>query len=800
MLSFNPEYASWFGKMITDPGVILPVSKDVVLFGSRGQSDVGIMTLDPHDLDIKITSKRIGVEERLAQYNTLPMDFTRAMEKELNNSRNMKESIFTGIFLDTGSAIFEDNMFNGGGSALRLIRSPALNSAVFSSKNYIIKQLPTITKSLRRSQARDKQVDKTREKIVVDSFSILSAIAAQVMHLTDGEMTYVPDGHCVNVVMSETNASSIYLIINDPTGSGWKIMPNNFNKTLEMRDGVIDRVETLVEFACKCVASSLIKRGMDLVDMQRTIRSMDFLPPASSTSNNTPRVAIMTSGSSTTTGIGSLSILAEDGSTHHQIKLSEYRTGLSITENNREVSFTVEPSIDGVQAEHPLSPSILQWLPPLVKRPEVVAAAAAAVVEEENGDNKPSDKDNEDKYSDTDFWSNVPVTPLITPKKWRACKINDRAMISSWKNNLVKLHKYDWTNKTTKVDYFDKMAAFVALMTFRKFQDILADNYVPPQTPSQGSEYAVTMSNVATLFTDVYGFESNGNKPLFALEQLENETGIESIYVLNIIGNSPDGNSVRVVRLEKEMSFLLKAKQYFTEMAIPPINEKCKWTDKAPSSVKEYKYFCDLTAPISKRPRKDNNDGGVEHSALTYTPRCIYHTERCLVHLYSEPEKITEHVSFNKDLNILEIGKNITNQYQTNYKSIFEIVDVPIIVASMSSTKTMTVNNYIISTPSTTTKFVQDPPKTGKQLLAVEEVRNFKLKSVLVPPPYFRDNKRNTTLCSQITEQNCPSSSEGGRFSCPSESLILKYSNLSKKRALEEIAPETETSILSLAM
>ncbi|AUO14993.1 WSSV153 [White spot syndrome virus] len=67
---------------------------------------------------------------------------------------------------------------------------------------------------------------------------------------------------------------------------------------------------------------------------------------------------------------------------------------------------------------------------------------------------------------------------------------------------------------------------------------------------------------------------------MFALEQLENETGIESIYVLNIIGNS-DGNSVRVVRLEKEMSFLLKAKQYFTEMAIPPINEKCKWTDKA---------------------------------------------------------------------------------------------------------------------------------------------------------------------------------------------------------------------------
>ena len=150
---------------------------------------------------------------------------------------------------------------------------------------------------------------------MASAISFLVATAAHIMHLTNGQLTYIPEGHCVNITIPKHNLSEVNLVINDPIGAGWRILRNDINKAVTVPN-IMSKLEILIEFSSKCVIHAIVKSGLDneamnaIVDSASSSSSSSLLFSESYLSP--PRMAVLTSGNSTVTGLGSSTTITEE--------------------------------------------------------------------------------------------------------------------------------------------------------------------------------------------------------------------------------------------------------------------------------------------------------------------------------------------------------------------------------------------------------------------------------------------------------------------------------------------------------
>lgn len=859
MHGFDPGHAGRIGKIITNPGIVMPVEDDntVVAFGARGEYSVALLTTDNDIFEMKIKERKNVIQTHIDRYGVSPMFFISEMNKSINEGEAIVESVYNAVYIDAGTELFSDDKFSSGvvtnTPTWRTIGSPTLES--FSGDEYIIKQLPSIVSAFstkNKVNVRREVIDQ-RKRLVIDAFSMLSAISAQIMHITDGSLTYVPEGHCVYVAMTKksSTAHEVCLIINDPAGSGWRLMDERFRDTFlatsTKPELITSRVEMLVEFSSKCVADALLKMGSDSNSTLNVVNNMKF--PVSSTMSNKghmpgslQRFTVLTSGNSTTSGLGSLTLITEDGSSHRQLALSEFRVGLSIPgeNDNNNISFNIEPRIRG--EEGITSPSILKWLPAFSTNTEQPS---------------PQGKKEALRQQQNQEWASVPVYPAPLIKKWRACKIDDQfggRGDNAWKSKLVKLHKFDWSSKLRSDGNganeplpvyaprtFERISMVLDMIGYKKIHDMcFSQNYAIISPPAIECKKDTNLINAAAAMTDFFGFVEE--RPIVHVKKEKNEfgEGDKEKYITTIVGNSPDGTSARVVRLEKEKNFSTpardkdKAKGYlqwrhYDHGECPREEPTCKWAGVSPSTL--VSYDTPACGSINRCHINASSEEDFIVSSMTYTPRCIFHTSNAYVHLYSDSEGPIDHASFNKITKKLQIGPE---RAANEAEDVFSYIERPIVVAALASEEAVLVNGTVTAIPlgkklNTTTKDKEvlgvvreqgtrhdtskwrrldleyakyddggedgeENPPSSKKLLASDTVSNIKL--VMYVMANEEDTPPEDTECAgnEIIEQVCEPSSH---YACPSEAMILQYglnNNGSRKRRIDVSTSHVTTS------
>ncbi|MPC63580.1 hypothetical protein E2C01_057679 [Portunus trituberculatus] len=592
----------------------------------------------------------------------------------------------------------------------------------------------------------------------------------------------------------------------------------------------------LVEFSSKCVADALFKMGTDSCNTQNIVNSMKFSQPLSPSyfPGGAPCLTVLTSGNSTTSGLGTLTLITEDGSSHQQVFLSEFRVSLTMPrddpdadDNDRRhqysnLSFNIVPAeIRG--AKGITSPSILKWFPAFMPLPRDTPNT-------EEGEEAEVEQQQQE-------WDAVPVYPVSFPKRWRACKIDDMFNVNSektWKNKLVRLHNFDWSFKLknggggrganrlpTTTSYaprvFEKLSMMLDMVGYKKINDDMCFSTRTRRGVNGGDDRGTPhpgLINAAAALIDLYGF--GDDRPIIQLQKKKNGfgKGDQEKYIISIVGNAPDGTSVRVLRIEKEKNFILPAELYEKERddimrdtASLPV---CKWDNVPPSTLVCYDQTStrNNNTAVTKRQRTATEDV----TSITYTPRCIYHTEDSYVHIYSESEGPVEYVTYNKATKNLQISHE---RPLTEGEDTFSYIVRPLVVAAIASEEAIVVNGIVTATPLGKKSITNEKGKEGRKTqidadaaaaedteFAADTVSNIKLAMHMVVDATVNPERALDKNLEQICGRPYP------HYACPSEAIILQhglYNNTSSKRMLRtsdgnEIHARKITGFLSLAL
>ena len=818
-------HACGFGKIITRPGVILPLSEenDIMVFGARGDSTAVLMTTNNATFEKQVFNRRETIRQTLREHiswNDSPVSIMEELATTAASSRAMSESAFSSIQFDTGTCLFHDSMFvttsesqqDAGAPAAvawRRVCSPYLDPF---SENYIVKQLSSVVASFRLKSSSDKALEQ-RQRIVASAISLLAATAAQVMHLTNGRLTYVPSGHCTYITMpkqgSDSSKYEANLVVNDPTGSGWRVLEDTHSAVFKGKSSdssnLMSRLETILEFSCKCVVDAILKTGMDKVAMRRAVDSLTISPLSScSKTGSYPKMAVLTSGSSTVNGDGSLTVLTDDGQQHVQVPLSEFRVDVVVPDIDQPhypgVSVNIEPRIIG--DERLTSPSILQWfnihktVHQQVRVDGTVVATGEEDLEEIREDGK-GIADDAGYDTAVSAWLNVPVYPVKSPKKWRACQISDKVSSDeSWRSKLIRLHKFEWTckqqenHRSDKWDMFDKIAASVAIVVDKTFSDrsvsdfqgIGANNRCGVDSePIDGN-----LVNVNKLLWDIYGFGGNGNKPVVIIDkqkidEQETEKGDGEEYVLTLIGNAPSATSVRAIRMLKQKNYSTRIKLFEMESKAKlamggRCSVACRWYEVSPSTVLGYPsdesdggLHSSGTACRAKRRRQK-----IDKAMFLFTPRCLYHTSESYVHLYADDEGPYDRASFSPSLRKLTLGTDRSSDLLNMDvpRQIQALVERPLIIAAAAANSTVTVNESETAAPlGVTSVFEREGSEVEDGEVIGAVARGGRLDRIVI-----KEERNGTVLWNEITLMANDSSEHCKPFNTDSKLLPVVLS------------------------
>nr|AKS10614.1 wsv442-like protein [Metopaulias depressus WSSV-like virus] len=865
MHGYDSGHVSGFGKIITRPGIVLPLTEenDVVAFGARGDSTTVLLTTDNVEFERIVFKRRKAIRQLLkshANWDGSPVVFMSELANAATGSPAMAQSAISDIRFDTGTCLFQDDMFvQARGEkpqppviAWRRICSPILDQF---SENYIVKQLSSIMTSFKIHQTSAAATEE-RRRIVASAVSVLAATAALMMHLTNGQLTYIPEGHYVYITMpkqrdflQEKNEAN--LVINDPTGAGWRILDGDTQASVS--GNIVSRLETLMEFSCKCVVDAIIKNGMDNIAMKKIVDSMSassYVYSSSCLKIGYPKMAVTTSGNSTVNGVGSLTVIAENGQRHTQIPLSEFRVDVVTAEG---IAINIEPRIDGDEGS--TSPSILQWY-------NIHQTASQQNIKENEGE-----KGEEEEPVMDDVWENIPVFPISAPKQWRACKISDKVFNEeTWRSKLVRLHKFDWTCKknasTTQYrSVLNRIAAAVAIITQKTFNDRSVSNDEGVRTiinrcAMDAKHIDENLINATTLLYDIYGFGTNKNRPIVALEKFkrgegEKEEGDGEDYVITLVGNAPSAASVRAIRMLKQKNYSSHIKMFEKEMLRKiTIGEECssacKWYGVSPTTVLRYPsnesyggVYPRRTACGAKRRRLSK-----DKTMFLFTPRCFYHTSASYVHLYADSEGPFDLVKFNPGTKNLTIGNN--NGAAATSKDIpgqvIASVERPLIVAAVAADSKITVNDFqtarslgmtSVSSSSSSSRENEDEEENEEEehysnrIISLKETEpgvkcrsfntNNKIINIELSLPFHEEGgeEEEEEEQEQELEKEEAVAAEAARsaddievkctspdyYKCPSETAILKYGiNNPFKRKTEDRIRNYNNAFLALAL
>nr|BDT63024.1 MAG: wsv442-like protein [Trachysalambria curvirostris nimavirus] len=849
MHSHDPKYVSGFGKIITRPGVIIPLADDhsTVAIGARGDSTIVLMTTDNTEFERQVHMRREIIRSLLsmhARWDKSPVAFMEKLANMAAASNAMARSAISEIHFDAGSCLFNDDMFvrtEGNDAdtvipavALRRVCSPALD--IFS-KDYILKSLSSVMASFTVKSRPDAIAE--RRKIVASAISMLAATAARVAQLTDGRLTYVPDGHCVSVAMlkhrSDPERFRVHLVINDPIGSGWKVLGDLERSLLEKKIAVVSRLETLIEFSCKCVVHALLMRGLDSACMRRMVDSMEvpFYQPKAVGSY--PEMTLLTAGNSTVAGEGSV-VVTQDGLHHIHLSLTEFQVNIVLEKGsaNNIVAINIEPTLS--ESNHTVSPSILQWYAfpyteaPDSRRPE-----------------KSTDGNNErDRES---IWDSVPIRSAASAKpQWRS---SDEAVGGdSWRSKLTRLHRFYWVRTEGKENpvsadrysstVFDRIAAASAVVTSKAFTDRGVSNNTDFFQKLTGQALPIErelddLINATALLCEIYGFDGNGNKPIVTLDKTDypegattkrklreiDALGDDAGYVLTLTGNAPDASSIRVIQLVKLRSFSSPARNFeeeFDELLLEEgCSSACSWYGISPATAFGYPNdkpsFC---RPMCKAK-------GKQTTMFLFTPRCIYHTSYCYVHLYAVSEGPYGAVNYDHYSRHLTIGDGSysADSVESQRAGFGMQGRVLLIIAALSARTHLSINQDMSARPLGITKVSYERSRGSHDKILIERdsdgdnnssigCKEIVTSSKLSNNPtclksFSTDNKiisvelllrsessynraeesegtrgkvgtDDTTLClSSTLEVKCSSMGDHDYFACPTEVAIRKY-------------------------
>lgn len=521
----DPQYFRRVGKIITSRGDAEQVSASSFIFSSSSlPSSLALLDYRQDETKSVVEERAIKVREALAPFigkgmtpnSMVDFLFSSYTTEAMQGQQQQRKSELFGAHFDAGSMVFQGI---GGRDGWNIIDTPVTVYSEYSK----ITPLDVILLSFTKNESHRER----RKRIVADAISVISGMAMQILQITQGRVTYIPLVSCVYVAaISKTD--KIVLLVNDPTGQGWKILPTrevNYNDASE-----------LLEFSVKNVTGSLFDQF---------------------------KINVFSSGTLTSEGTGTVTVVDKNLDVFNQILLEEGR--LYIDGSTNIITVNVVPTkIEEEQAARSIrrgndhrrkSPSVFSWFNFKGNRnPTVIDVSGSDI--------------GEDEYDLLPFKRKFTGAVCKSTSK-RICRIADKG---DWTDQLLRLEKF-----TKRSDYKEKpyrkrlenLATSIGLVTFLgNRDDNSGDNAV--------ASYATTDTDDEYIKAAYSLIDFNGEIGVNLLPIMERSSK-NDIICFSVIGNSPNSQSTRVVR------FLKRATR-------PPAGRSCSsssctWTNVAPTSI-----------------------------------------------------------------------------------------------------------------------------------------------------------------------------------------------------------------------
>lgn len=741
----DAELASGIGKIVTSPGLSLVVSEEYeksnedttscFAFSAKGDSTVVLLT-SGEEFGNKVTERRRIITDDILQGYKNPNKIIQM----LTSSVNYQDSVLKNIEIDSGTAFFEDKLFCG--NVGESFSKPPFSSSVNSwrricSPLLFNKQHRSLLTTILYSSPLTSQdvINFYRKRLVADAISFLVTLAVQLLYTTNGLLTFIPDGYNISIVEEkstyEVHPKNFKLVVNDPSGNGWRIINPILSKEFEKSIKEENNLETLIEFCFKGLSNSILY-GMDLNHMRNIIKSTQnnvntWKPFKSSykktdisssttdsVNNKNCLITMHTFGFSNIRGIGNLPRSDQEGLPIQYTK--EFCVNVKLGPSPK-LHVSPRPYVNDLVDHHQeleynniWSPPILSWL-----NIENLLMPTLSTGVSDGVDNNIEESDiritNHRHYYYSYYWIlHCPVLKMTkylegernsvtSTKKWRSCQIDDGVLKdsldfwSNWKYKMKKLDKFELTAPTRPWKlFFDKLSAVIAIMTHQL--DGIRENrcaYDPIPITS--------LVETKTLVTDVYGFENDvqKGKPVILLTKIseplteKQRTEREEWYILTIIGNSPNGQSLRAIRISKRKSY---EKDETKQTANEENYDACEWVTTMPSSIVSIPTEC------NQRPHYSDTHLHQQEEKSSYiflfTPRCIHHDINSSVHLYSHNIGHTDSIYyFNNHLVVNSKKSDLQDALQLDdpFEIITSEIEHPLAVAMIGASGICYSNN-----------------------------------------------------------------------------------------------------------
>lgn len=519
----DPQYFRRVGEIITSRGNAEQVSASSFIFSSSSlRSSLALLDYRQNETNAAIEERTMKVREALAPFigKTLTPNsmvdhllFSSYTTKALQDQHQQGKSELFGAHFDSGSKMFQHI---GGQEGWNIIDTPV---TAYSEYNKIT-PLDAILRSFTENEFRRER----RKRIVADAISVISGMAMHILQITQGRVTYIPLGSCVYVA-SISKTDKIVLLVNDPTGQGWKILPYDevdYNDPSE-----------LLEFSVKNVTGSLFDQF---------------------------KISVLSSGTLTSEGTGAVTVIDKDA--FNQVFLEEGR--IYISGSTKVVTVNVHPDkIEEEQAAKRIrrgnegqrkSPSAFSWFNFKETRKSTVIDLSGSDIREDEHDVLP-------------FKRNVSGTGAGGVCKSTSNRLVDKG---GWADHLLRLEKF--TQKTSDHEkessrkLLENLATCIGLVTFLGSRDD-ENEYAPSVTTDTDDEYIKAAYSL---------IDFNGEIGVNLLPIMERSSE-NDIVCFSVIGNSPNSQSTRVVR------FLKRTTRPPAERSSHRSN--CNWVDVAPTSI-----------------------------------------------------------------------------------------------------------------------------------------------------------------------------------------------------------------------
>lgn len=508
------------GEVITSQGGISTVSDDAFVFTGAGR----VLLLDYNSQDTMrfLNDRKDAICDALEPYigknEVRPNDMVNTLIG-LKHTKTATSRVFDSVIMDTGSFLFGnliERCLEGGcdsaAAEYTFVDTPSVSNV--EGEIYDIIDIYTLIK-------------RGEKKKAADIVSFLCGLAAQVIYSTRGAVAYAPMSNYVYSAERRGSGGHV-LIVNDPFGEGWKVMPVSTDMSPK-------GTSELLEYSAHLVVTSLFGNEGVL------------------------KMSIFSSGVITSSGKGILTSIENMGDAIEQVVLSEGHVNIDYSASSSGLlTVGIYPELASSVAP---TPSILSWFN--IKQNGI---APERVEEEEE----------QDEYES----KHVFTCPIVrsgdsTLAEQRSggsnkrCKLTNNAS-ATWREQLQRLGAY------TKRRRQRPPIQTPIVYKIKNLSVIIGDVSLQETAQQSPSAFTEDVANAAYALVDFDDY----NKILPILD-----TGTANVASFTVVGNTPQGggHSLRVIRLlKKKQQQQQQTKNVNSTVLSSP---GCKWYEMSPTSV-----------------------------------------------------------------------------------------------------------------------------------------------------------------------------------------------------------------------